>query len=262
MGTAADGIQQKIADEMRQKFPGVTASTVPTTEPSDVVLYAFLQKNLPFAARYDSLREPLTFHAPSGDVRVKAFGFTKLKDARNNVGGQTVVLNYVSDDEFVIQLNSTTDQIILAKVPPAATLAESLADVRRRIATPEKSRPTAEGEDTLSVPTLAFNVLRNYHELKKARITNYFRGGFPWYEITDAKQSVRFLLNEKGARIESEAFESLIGGNGHEPPPPPKPRKFILDRPFLLYVKEPEAQEPYLVLWVASAEFMQRFDGR
>jgi len=36
----------------------------------------------------------------------------------------------------------------------------------------------------------------------------------------------------------------------------------VLDRPFLLYVQEPKAEQPYLVLWVANGEIMKQFDER
>jgi hypothetical protein len=64
------------------------------------------------------------------------------------------------------------------------------------------------------------------------------------------------LLNESGARLESEA--AIAVENGHEPPPPPPPRNFVLDRPFLIYLKERTAEQPYLAIWVANAELMER----
>jgi hypothetical protein len=64
------------------------------------------------------------------------------------------------------------------------------------------------------------------------------------------------MLDESGARLES-AFE-LAMSNGHAPSPPTRPRMFVLDRPFLLYMKEPTADQPYLAIWVANAELMER----
>src|SRR5262249_9061257 len=163
-----EGVKQKIADDMREKFPGVTPSDISTGRSTDVILYGFLQKNLPFEVKFDVLRDPLTFHAADGDIQVKSFGFAKLKDARSSIETltkQVSVLNYVSDDDFVIRLNSRSDQIILAKVPAAATLNDTIAAVRTRIAAGEARRPTVEDEDTLMVPHLAFNLLRKYHEL-------------------------------------------------------------------------------------------------
>jgi hypothetical protein len=38
---------------------------------------------------------------------------------------------------------------------------------------------------------------------------------------------------------------------------PPKPRRFLLDKPFLRYLKEKNADEPYFVIWIANAELME-----
>jgi hypothetical protein len=31
----------------------------------------------------------------------------------------------------------------------------------------------------------------------------------------------------------------------------------VLDKPFLLYLKEKDADEPYIVIWIANAELME-----
>src|SRR5262245_30964920 len=204
MDSVGQGVKQKIAEEMREKFPGVTPSEISTGQSTDVILYGFLRKNLPFEVKFDVLREPLTFHAADGHIQVKSFGFAKLKDARSSIETltkQVAVLNYVSDDDFVIRLNSRSDQIILAKVPGAVTLSDTIAAVQRRITAGEARRPSVEDEDTLMVPHLAFNVLRKYRELDDKKILNLKRDGFPFFVIREAQQSVRFLLNESGARI-------------------------------------------------------------
>ena len=264
MGTIGDGIKQKIADEMTRRFPDVKPPSISAEDPTDVIIYGFLQKNLPFAKRFDRLHEPLAFHAPGGDVNVKSFGFKKLKEAKNGADmlkKQVHVLSYRSDDDFVIRLSSKSDEIVLAKVELAATLSETVAAVKKRIAAGEEARPTIEDDETLIVPNLAFNVLRDFYELKNKVVTNFKRGEVP-YSIREAKQSVRFLLNESGARIESGIkIHFYLNGHG-APPPPPKPRRFVLDRPFLLLVKETKADEPYLVMWVANDEIMQKFQAR
>jgi prepilin-type processing-associated H-X9-DG protein len=260
MGLVRRGIQEAIRQEMAQKFPNVTPSfTAPAAE-TDVIAYAFLQKNLPFAVNFDVLPEPLEFHATTGDVPVKAFGFKALADASGSVEmlkQQVTVLHYESDAEFVIRLKPHKDEIILAKVRPAATLADTLQAVQRQVRerAGKVDRPTPEDKDTLAIPMLALNVLRRYDQLIGKRLQN---PGWTDSGITEARQVVRFLLNETGTRVESEV-EVGMWLNGHPtPPPPPKPRRFVLDKPFLLYMKESGAEQPYLVLWVANAEIMQK----
>jgi len=273
MGAIEDGIQDKIRAEMKSRFPEIEPNLKLTVVPDDdrpgVIMYCFLKKNLPFKTRFDRLREPLVFHAPSGDVRVKSFGFKKLKDAGSDASAlndEASVLNYVSEDDFVIQLQTKSDEIILAKVPPAATLRETLSVVQKRIGSAGHVRPRFENEESLMVPNLAFNVLRNYQELRGKIIDNFIYDGpiAKWkgwpYQMAESRQSVRFLLNERGARLESEALDSSFVGDSHEKIEPPKPRHFVLDKPFLLYVKEKKADVPYLVLWVANGEIMQKFE--
>jgi hypothetical protein len=163
------------------------------------------------------------------------------------------VLHYVSDDEFVIRLNPKSDEIILAKVRPSATLADTLQDVQKRVRgqAGKVARATLEDRETLIIPRLAFNVLRRYDELIGEGLEN----APPGATITEARQVVRFLLNESGARIESEV-ELGAELNGHTPPP--KPRRFVLDKPFLLYMQEQGAERPYAVFWVANAEIMEK----
>jgi len=261
MGYVGGGIKEKIAEEMNRKFPDVTYTPPSVTLPESFVSFAFLQKNLPFKTRFDSQKEPLVFHSSKGDIRVKSFGFKKLSEARASKGKlteQVRVLNYKSDDDFVIRLKSKSDEIVLAKIEPGATLAETLEFARERIRNGEQLRPTVEDDDMLIVPNLALNIRRDFQELIGKEIIN--PKGKRSYTIRDFRQSVRFLLNERGARVESEVM--IAGENGHEPPPQPKPRRFVLDRPFLLLIQEPNAEQPYLVVWVANGEIMQKFEER
>src|SRR5262249_19627176 len=63
MGFLSKGIHEQIRQEMARKFPGVTPSFTAPAGTTDVIAYAFLQKNLPFAVKFDVLPEPLVFHA-------------------------------------------------------------------------------------------------------------------------------------------------------------------------------------------------------
>jgi prepilin-type processing-associated H-X9-DG protein len=258
VGAVSEGVHDKIIAEMREKFPGVTPSISDAVGRSEFIAYAYLEKNLPFATRFDRVMEPLVFHGTTGDAKVASFGFKELANASNEparLKGQVDVLHYESDQEFVIRLSPKTDEIVLAKVRPGATLGETVQAVQKLIDAPPKrvDRSRLEDKDKLLVPRLGFNILRRYGELTGKHLEN---NGWKGWGIVEANQSVRFLLNESGARLESEA--AIAVENGHEPPPPPPPRNFVLDRPFLIYLKERTAEQPYLAIWVANAELMER----
>jgi prepilin-type processing-associated H-X9-DG protein len=256
-GLVRDGIRDKIKEQMGRKFPNVSPS-VRASSDLDIVAYAFLQKNLPFKARFNVLSQPLDFHSQAGDVPVKSFGFKEFDSAdfsREQLGKQVRVLHYGSDEEFVIELKPVKDEIVLARVRPSVRLDETLRDVQALIRDKSKqvSQPTMQDKDELRIPRLTFNIAREYHELIDKHIANIANGG-AWFK--EARQSVRMLLNESGARIESEVVIGPVS-NGHStPPPPPVPRHFVFDKPFLLYIKQSDADQPYLVVWVSNPEIM------
>ena len=75
-------------------------------------------------------------------------------DARGeHLQAQVRVLDYQSDDDFVLQLAAadSQDAIMLAKVKPAKTLAETVEGVRRRISIPDATNAETYFERALTV---------------------------------------------------------------------------------------------------------------
>ena len=209
-GLVSERIRDKIIAEMGEKFPGVSPSLSNASTPNDLIVYSFLQKNLPFEVRFDRVSEPLLFHGAGGDAKVASFGFKELAGASSETAklmDQVDVLHYQSDDEFVLRLRPKTDEIVLAKIRPGVTLEDTLRAVQELIGTPPKKvgRPRLEEKDKLLIPRLGFNILRRYGELIDRHLEN--PGKEDW-RIREAKQAVRFLLNEYGARLESEVVLS------------------------------------------------------
>ena len=147
----------------------------------------------------------------------------------------------------------------MAKVAPGTTLDATWQAVLRRTQQPlggAKPASVVAGEK-LAVPLLALYVSREYDELENHRI---IVGQSSPYRLRVAQQFIKFQLDESGARLESSV--EIIGDSGPGPTPqPPKPREFILDRPFLLAVHQRDSEVPYLVLWVANEELLVPVDA-
>jgi hypothetical protein len=74
------------------------------------------------------------------------------------------------------------------------------------------------------------------------------------YYIAYAVQFIKFLLNEEGAKLRSEmAIISRKCYVSYEE----KPRQFIFDKPFLIYLKE-EKKAPYFAAWVGNTEILKK----
>ncbi|MAG93113.1 MAG: hypothetical protein CMJ48_05125 [Planctomycetaceae bacterium] len=256
-GLVRDGILKDIAAGMSKKFPNARPGIL-ASPPSHqgVAFYAYLRKDLPFREKFDRLPDPLQFTTTSGKHAVAAFGLPET-DAEAIVREQVTVLDHISDDDFILRIETANrqDEIVLAKVVPGKTFAETLADVHARIKSPDAThtrREVEEGEP-VALPVLTLNVKRAFNEIYRGAIEHPELADL---SITRATQIIRFRLDEAGAQLESEA--EIIGEFGEdEPPPPPMPRRFIFDRPHLILLQELGATAPYFAAWIGNAELME-----
>jgi hypothetical protein len=253
-GLIRDGIVADIQTAMAEKFPAVT-SRIDLPTGAMIVAYAYLQKTLPFRTAFDRFAEPLMFHGKTGVSPVGSFGIKAFVDrpGRNEaIKEQVTILDYANDNDFVIRLDTRSDEIILAKIAPRESLSETLDAVQHRIEQRkgDSRRSKLLEEESLVVPIIALNIARDYTEVCGRPLLN---DGFTGQRVAVAKQVIRFLLDETGARLESEA--EIVDEDDSEYP---KPRQFIFDKPFLVFLREPPATEPYFAMWVENAELLER----
>jgi hypothetical protein len=71
--------------------------------------------------------------------------------------------------------------------------------------------------------------------------------------VSRAIQIIKFRIDETGAVLESEAVMHFDFGApaGH--------REFVFDRPFLIYLIERTADQPYFAAWIENTELMEPF---
>ena len=247
-GWTADGIVGKIRAAIAAKFPQEAPPRLPGEVPGDArfVTYAFLTKDLRFAEPFEPI-DQMDF----GGAPVRAFGLTKDTGRAGRIAEQIMILDYRNEtgkpDEFVVELKtqSAGDRLILAKVTPAATLGETIRDVRNRI---EKGTEIqGDRHNRLKVPKLNFKVLKSYGDLldKPLRCANEKLSG---RVLAVALQSIRFRLDEHGALLRSEAMAADAAASMVGP--------LIFDGPFLILLQRTDATTPYFALWVDNAELL------
>jgi hypothetical protein len=226
--------------------------------------YCYLQKRLPFEHKFPKLDEPLRFQAADGVQPVTNWGLLadrKLDATSGAVNSQVRVLDYVDDQDFVLRLTTRTDWIVLAKVTPKPTLAETWQAVDQRVRNPgvRGLRVSLFPNEPFVVPHVALFVERDFHELIGLPIVNA-PAALPFGA---AKQYIKFQLDESGARLESLAEGAAFALDDEDQNrPPERPRQFIFDRPFLLALQQRNAEVPYFVLWVANAELLIPAEGQ
>jgi hypothetical protein len=250
-GRYGDGVLDRIRREGREKFGlDLPRSPLAPGRPEDLLAYAFLRKDLPFAVPFEPFEEGIAFPGAAG--RVPAFGIHGDSGAADldAMRGQTTVLFHgagKSGEDMAIEIRTERgDILVLAAVPPAASLEAAWRSV---LAIPRAAPgPILEGE-VLAVPKIHFDLAHRFAEFPGAPLRN---PGFEGFRVTEAMQSVLLRLDEAGVLLESEAvFEARLSMA-------PAKRRFVFDRPFLLALREAGAAEPYLLLWVANPDLMPR----
>jgi hypothetical protein len=255
-GSVDKGIVGEIRQAMAEKFPSAAMEAPEPPEDTVFYAYAYLEKALAFREAFDRLPEPLLFHSGGKEFPVAGFGFRDFEVSSERdvqIEKQATILDYRGDGDFILALNTTSDrdQIVLAKIPPQKTLQETIAAVQARIEQSqlEEWNCRVQASESLLIPIVRVGVKRRYTELIDRHLRN---SGWERYYVADARQGIRFRLDEYGARLESD---SSFGVGSKMPE---QPRQFVFDRPFLVYLKEQSSERPYFALWVGTPEVLER----
>jgi hypothetical protein len=229
-----------------ESFPGADAM-LPKEIPSGTpVAFAYLRKELPFREAFDRLDDPLEFGNGPDTTQVSVFGnedFQEYSERMTLHRRQITVVDYQDKDDFVIRLNtmSEDDAVVLAKVPPNETLHRTVRAVQSRVRngySEQHERSKIQDGEAFVIPVVSLHLLRKYPELAGESADQWL-----------AVQMIHFRLDEQGAMLESSALYASLGDEA--------PRRFVIDRPFLIYLQQRDSKEPYLAVWVENAEVLE-----
>ena len=230
-----------------------------TVEGVTIIAIVKFAKSLPFKDKFEVFNKGLDWQG----THVNAFG---AKGDFDDVSHQIEILHYESDSNFVIKLipKDHDHEIILYKTPKHfKTMSDIVKKVKGNIELGAKERRQEEHrwkyqlthKDELLVPNIGFNIEHNYTELEAAKFSNGNQG----YSITKAYQRTAFLLNNEGAKIESEAevgIATAVAPMDHVKVIPPKLMYF--DKPFFVMIKRKEANYPYFGAWIETTELLEK----
>ena len=244
-GLAEEGVYERIREQLQEKFAGQASTDLLDSVPQiGWVAYANLFKQLPFRWAFTRFHGNLKFEG----FLVDSFGIAQLSETardESRMAEQVAVLDHRDNDDLIIELKTQApeDRLILAKIPPQATLAEMISVVEQRI---DEARPKKMAEsEYLYVPVLNLDVLRLYSELCGHPFSTANKK-LDGTSMALAAQSIRFRLDERGAVLKSESifWAGLT------------PRNLVFDKPFLILLKRRGANNPYFALWVGNADLL------
>jgi hypothetical protein len=264
-GFISDGIIQKIHTDMSSRFP---SKKIPEFDVSgnNLIAYAYFETYIKFTTPFLQCTSPLIFNDSSGkQTPVKSFGtWDSFSTLRELLCEQVEVLYCKIENnsmtEFALDLCKQTEpyQIVMAVMKSQNSLESSYNQLQAKIESfkSQEDYNTLAGlqsEDELQIPDMFWKIDHSFNELVGKSLMNMNAQGMP---ITVAVQMIHFRLDRAGVTLKSEAYLEKAASQMLFP------RKFIFDKPFLLYLKMRDAQQPFFVMWVDNAELLTPFGSK
>jgi hypothetical protein len=266
-GRIKQGIVDKIKKEMAAKFPLYSVpdfNDIPglINTPDGILSYSYLTANVPFKYPYRQVEDEFFFTDSNGiKTNVAAFGVWGYGRQYRNMREQVEILfcrkDYNEPDrdmqmkEFAVDLcrHSSPYQVVAAIVEPRDSLSETLEYVQSKTVdfknnSRNKDDVLLDDIDVLIVPEMFWEIDHRFEELLGKVVSN----ADPPMPIVEARQGIKFRLDRYGATLESEAVFAIAA----------IPRYFRFNRPFLVYMKKRDCEQPFFVMWIDNAELLNK----
>lgn len=230
-----------INKESRAKFPGKRFDDLKLNlGTTDIIAYAYFLKKVEYLTPFKE--KDVSF------LKERARGFYAKDISKENVR----ILEYWGDDKFIIRLTlkDDGDELILVKGFDMNNPKDALNEIDKY----NKQVPSRiNDDDQFEMPKLHLDHRHDYIELTGKSLANK---GFEEYFIAQMFEKIKFDMDHKGARVESEAV--IAAPTAMPSSQRPKIKRFILDKPFWLVMKRKDSQHPYFVLGVKNTDLMER----
>ena len=250
-GRAEDGVLARAAEVWRSRFGAEAKPPFDAVGPGDVIGAAALAKALPFERPFTVHPRPIRF--ARGEAVVRAWGIKPSESGPEAAKIAEQVRVYVPPKlkfgtkppaliaEFTPR--DPQERIVLARLPPAATLAATWAAVDELLRTWVSD--TVDPGSNLVVPTIRLDLRHRFSSLEGGALE-----GAAGSRLGRFQSRVKFELTERGASVAAESV--VICTLGLHP-------QLVFDRPFLVALRRVGAPQPYLLLWVGNDALLERW---
>ncbi len=212
--------------------------------------HANFRKSLPFMYPLKRDEKSLQFLLH----KVSSIGFSG-----NNSG--VSILYYKNDDDFAIGIlpKDQAHEIILMKSSfkedlilknEIHRLEELVSEFKQGKDDKNRWKYNFNDDDRVSIPIIEFDIEANYPEIEGCEFFTDKRNFF----MLTASQRTAFVLNEKGAEIESEGGFVMTESLEEQP----TLKMMIFDKHYLILLKKKKSRYPYFAMFVANSEILNR----
>lgn len=239
-GVISHSLKKEIEKSIYKKFKEKSdiLDMINWNQKDSYLFYAMLIKNFTFLKEFSKLDSD-SFNGSA--EKVKYFGIDKQSDKslKENID----VLFYKSENEYAVKLlTKENEEVILFRTEDNDTLENLYNYVEKNT-----EFDSFGDKDVLKVPNIEVDKLISYDELCNKQIIGSD------YIITNAIQTIKFKMDNKGGSLKSEAAIAVM--KTALMPPMPK-RYFLFDKPFVMFLKEQNKNKPYYMMKVEDTSYL------
>ena len=246
-GLVSSDLKEEIASGIKEKFNETSdiLDVFDWTEEKDKYLfYTMLRRDFEFENEFTILEK----NKFGNEENVEFFGINS--ETEESVRNQVEVLYYTNENDFAVVLYTKQgDNVMLVRNPEGKTFEEIYKNANEKASNDSGSKTFGE-KDTLSVPNLNIANMKRYYELENKPLKN--KDNEPIF-ISQAYQTIKMTLNNKGGSVKSEAglITQKYAGKIET-----DPRNFNFNDKFTMFLLS-DSNTPYFALNVEDIKDFQ-----
>lgn len=274
-------IEKGIWDKFNEKSDILNKfkfENVSDNETNKYFIYSMLIKNFPFKYAFTDIESK--YFGTDKTTKYKFFGLDSENRIKSKQLMQLSNIFYANDDDFAFKLynEDNSEEMIFYLTDSITSFDEIYKEIIEKskqeneykqkrldeiiLKNPEKYKNNeiiVAYNEFLQVPYLHIDEMLNYNkELanKEIKAKDYEKNSNYW-KIEQTAQTIKFDLNNKGAKLKSEsALSSVLGARYIPAIKIYLENYYYLDRPFVIFLKETNKDKPYFAARVKDGKYL------
>lgn len=253
---------------------------IPDEETNKWFIYSMLLKNFKFIKPYSILDSEYFNNEKS--QKYKYFGYTNIGDDRKNQPlreSYTESLFYINDDDFAVKFSDKNkkeemilyltssdksfDEIYLELLNKNAKKDKYIQDRIKEMQNKYAINSEIKFKNYYKIPFIHIDEELNFDKelaQKDIKDKTYDKTGYTW-EILKTLQTIKFDLDNEGAKLKSEAGMSVMMKTSLEPIREIEVNNlYYFNRPFVIFLKENGKNKPYFAARVKDGKYLVKED--
>lgn len=213
---------------------------------NEIIIDVKLFRDMSFKSKLDIIEDFKFKNKP-----IEAFGLEFYTPQMSDI---IKIRHYTSDEDFAISIETIfeEDELILMKTNSKfSTFNEVYQFYLERVNSCKnhpKWRKLITNEDVIKIPTMKFNIGKDYNELNNIDIID---DKLNKYKLKKVHQRYALLLSNNGGYMKRNPNDQGIMFSND------KPKKLYFDNDFYIILKKKNAYTPFVMIKIVNTEFMK-----